>query len=344
MTGTGASIIGYDIGGAHLKVAVARNGVVTDVRQIACPLWRGLDNLETALEAVMCALPAASGHHVTMTGELADVFPDRYTGVVRIVETVAARLGPGTRYWMGQRGFGAAADAIANHDDVGSTNFLAAGELVAARLPDRSGLLIDMGSTTTDIVPFLDGRARLRALDDAGRLASAELVYTGLTRTAVMAVTDHGFFEGRRQGLARDPFATMADVYRALGELPDGVDVHATADGRGTSQAESCARLARCFGRDFKDGTEAIWQPAARHVAHVQLQTMMNGVLQVLSATPECGHLVVSAGIGSHIVGEIARRIGAGHVTFAGATGITGGPEIWATRCAPAVAMALLDA
>ena len=39
---------GYDVGGAHLKVALAEDGRTVAVRQIACPLWQGLDQLDAA--------------------------------------------------------------------------------------------------------------------------------------------------------------------------------------------------------------------------------------------------------------------------------------------------------
>ncbi len=41
---------GWDVGGAHLKfAALAADGTVNDVRQIACPLWQGPEMLQNAL-------------------------------------------------------------------------------------------------------------------------------------------------------------------------------------------------------------------------------------------------------------------------------------------------------
>ena len=57
---------GYDVGGAHLKVALAEDGRTIAVRQIACPLWRGLDRLDAALAAggtARRARRAARGNH-----------------------------------------------------------------------------------------------------------------------------------------------------------------------------------------------------------------------------------------------------------------------------------------
>ena len=99
-----------------------------------------------------------------------------------------------------------------------SANFLASARLIANRQP--KSLLIDMGSTTTDIVAC----DRPQGLTDAERLQTGELVYTGLTRTPVASVATRALLAGEWQGLARDAFATMADVRRIIGDLPGDVD------------------------------------------------------------------------------------------------------------------------
>ena len=224
---------------------------------------------------------------------------------------------------------------------ISSTNFLATATISARLAGD--GLLIDMGSTTTDIVPFSHGAVIARGLTDAARLRTGELVYTGLTRTPVMAVARRGLFQGEWQTLARDPFATMADVRRLTCDLPAGVDQHATADGRGASEDESRARLARCFGRDAEPGEEAHWAVAARVIAEAQLSSIHDGCLQVLSASPPRGPMrVVTAGIGERVAAEIARRLDMPSLSFGELTKAPLNLRDWATRCAPAVAVAML--
>ena len=332
---------GYDIGGAHLKVALIEGGRPVSVRQIPCALWRGVDQLEAALAELLRVTRGAQRHAVTMTGELTDVFPNRFTGVSRIVEIASAALGPDARFWMGRRGFGDAVEAVARWEDVASTNFLASATL-AARVRG-AGLLIDMGSTTTDIVAFTGGAVAALGLTDGERLRTGELVYTGLTRTPVMAVTTRGEFQGKPQTLARDPFATMADVRRVLGVLPDGVDMHGTADGRGMSIDESRARLARCFGRDLEPGEDAAWGESARLIAEEQGCSIVEGCRQVLGAVKVVPSApIVTAGIGAEVASEVARRLGRTAESFGVMTGAAGEVAVWATRCAPAVAVGML--
>jgi (4-(4-[2-(gamma-L-glutamylamino)ethyl]phenoxymethyl)furan-2-yl)methanamine synthase len=73
-------------------------------------------------------------------------------------------------------------------DDIASANWFASVSL-AARVA-RTALFVDMGSTTTDLVPIVDGAIAARAYTDAERLAAGELVYTGLVRSFVMAEAD----------------------------------------------------------------------------------------------------------------------------------------------------------
>src|SRR3954468_13654218 len=82
----GNYVLGWDIGGAHLKVAAADgNGKVVRVLCLPCPLWQGLDRLDSAIAHALSRMPAGAMHAVTMTGELSDVFRNRAHGVKSII-------------------------------------------------------------------------------------------------------------------------------------------------------------------------------------------------------------------------------------------------------------------
>jgi probable H4MPT-linked C1 transfer pathway protein len=332
---------GYDVGGAHLKVALAEDGRTIDVRQIACPLWRGLEQLDAALVEAVAIIARAEQHAVTMTGELCELFPDRQTGVREILSHLATELDADLRVYMGLRGFADTATAMAEPASVGSMNFLASAALVARSLPDA--LLIDMGSTTTDIIPVAGGQPKPRGVTDADRLVSGELVYTGLTRTDVSVVSQRAQFRGREQRLAAGGFANVADVRRVLGELPEGVDQHATLDGRGKSVEDSVARFARCFGRDAGHAPIGDWRIAARDIADRQMSEVRAAVMDMLAVAGLPSRApIVAAGIGAPQVETLARMLERETVRFGSLAAATPDCEEWATRCAPAVAVALL--
>ncbi|TPQ51227.1 H4MPT-linked C1 transfer pathway protein, partial [Prosthecomicrobium hirschii] len=255
--------IGWDIGGAHLKAAVAEDGRIVAVVQEPCALWQGLDRLDAAFAAVLGRIGAggrieAHGRHqATMTGELVDLFSSRAEGVAALAARAAEHLGADVTIYAGRAGQIAADNAAAHADDVASANWHATARLTAAALGD--GLLIDMGSTTTDIIPVRAGAAAARGYSDAERLATGELVYTGVVRTPLMALAADIPFAGRRLGVMAEHFATSADIWRLLGRLPEGADQHGTADGRGKSVAESRLRLSRMVGVDVAEASAAAW-------------------------------------------------------------------------------------
>src|SRR5690349_13505332 len=101
-----ASVVGWDVGGAHLKAARAEAGRIVDVAQVPSPLWLGIDRLTEAVEALRPRFGAADLHAVTMTGELADLFATRAEGVARLTSVLRNELGPiPIRIYAGPIGF-----------------------------------------------------------------------------------------------------------------------------------------------------------------------------------------------------------------------------------------------
>ncbi len=331
--------IGWDIGGAHLKAALAVDGAIVRVAQFPTPLWQGLDTLHAAIADALAVLGPATGHAVTMTGELADAFANRAEGVARIIAIMAAAL-PGALIYGGRAGWIAPAAASAHAPDIASANWHATAALLARHQPEA--LLIDMGSTTTDIIPIVAGQVAAIGYSDAERLASGELVYTGLTRAHPMAVAQRAPFAGRWTGLANEYFASMADARRILGDLPAGADQMPQPDGRGQSLPESIARLARMVGHDAADASPAAWRGLAAWFSESQLRQVQDGAFQVLSRgiLDETAPIVI-AGLGQAMVAEAARRLGRAALDFATALGLAEAPA-WLTECAPAGAVALL--
>ncbi len=334
-----SEIWGWDIGGAHLKLARLGGNALLEVRQLPCPLWQGVDRLAAALDQAASGRMAAM-HAVTMTGELADIFPDRATGVRTILTSLRAALRGDIAVYSTSGAFLGIDEAEAAPQRVASANWHAAARLAAARSGD--GLFVDIGSTTTDLVPFRAGRVVARGASDAERLATDELVYAGVVRTPVMAVARHVFIGGERIGVMAEQFATMADVYRLAGELPPDADQMPTADGRGKSPAESRARLARMIGRDADCAGDAIWGELARQLAARQLRRLERAAERVLSASAlPASAPVIGAGVGRFVAKALADRLQRPYRSFADLIPAPGCAER-AADCAPAAAVALL--
>jgi (4-(4-[2-(gamma-L-glutamylamino)ethyl]phenoxymethyl)furan-2-yl)methanamine synthase len=335
-------VIGWDIGGAHLKAARAENGRILDAVQIASPLRLGLERLAQSFGEAKAAIGSAPRHVATMTGELADTFASRGEGVERLAGLAVRELAPGQlRLYAGRAGFIAPDQAGRHVEDIASANWHASASLVGRQ--QDTALLIDMGSTTTDIVPVADGAVAARGYTDAERLACGELVYTGLVRGFLMATADRAPFAGRWTGLINENFANMADVHRILGSLPQGADQMATPDGRDKTVVASRARLARMVGRDATDAADDEWTALARWFAEAQVRSVTDGALLVLSqdTLPADAPLVV-AGIGDAVLREVARRLGRTPVAFASLLDVAPDARDRTSHCAPAAALAAL--
>lgn len=339
------NIIGWDIGGAHLKAAQVDNaGCVQQVILQPCPLWLGLQQLVDAVNSVLARLPATNAVHVlTMTGELVDLFKDRSEGVAQILAQMQALLPTEPLVFVGNQGFLPLTDIrSAHYAAIASANWLATAAYAARQL--TQGLLVDIGSTTTDLVLFKQQQVQALGYSDYQRLQSGELVYTGIIRTAVMAVAQQAFVNGQQQGLMAEYFATMADVYRLTGELPEAQDHTETADGAEKTPLASARRLARMTGYDFVASDLALWQQFAQQLRQQQLQLIRAACVRQLSRQPlHAAACIVGAGVGRFLAKELALQLGYPYLDFAELLRAADAEQLaQASDCAPAVALAYL--
>lgn len=339
-------IVGWDLGGAHLKAAILEgDGSVAAVRQLACPLWLGLDRLRAGVAGIRDEYRCGRGlHAVTMTGELVDAFPSRAEGVARLVGAMEALL-PGSelKIYGGRLGFLSPEQAGAAAEAVASANWLASGARAAAAV--GAGLFVDVGSTTTDILVLGPDGPAPRAHTDRARLACEELVYTGVVRTPVMSLADRVPFGGEWVGLMAEHFATAADVHRLTGRLPVHADLHPSADGRGKDVVDSARRLARMLGADLEDAGLDAWRAVAAFLAERQLQRIHAACERSLSreARPGPEAPVIGAGTGRFLVRDLAARLGRPFRDFAELFGPAADARGGDTGdCAPALSVAAL--
>jgi probable H4MPT-linked C1 transfer pathway protein len=335
------TVMGWDIGGANIKLARVENGRVAQVAQIPCPILADPSKFDLAIAEALKPCPNGARHAATMTGELSDVFATRAEGVAYLVALMRKTAGDATLFYAGRDGFLSAEDAVARWQDVASANWHASAKLAAAQCDD--GLLIDIGTTTTDLIPFKSGQVAAHGYTDGERLTEGELVYTGVVRTPVMAVAQEALFHGVMQRIAAERFATMADVHRLTGELPDEADPYPSADQRGKSVEESAARLARMLGRDAGEAELPEWVALARHFAECQLAQIEAAAREATDreSLPSTAP-IVGAGCGRFLAKHIAERLGRAYRDFAETIDVVPGIRDMAACCAPAVSVALL--
>jgi len=335
-------VIGWDLGGANLKLARIERDRALHVAQIPCPIRPDRSKFDAALGEALELCPPGASHAVTMTGELSDVFADRAEGVSYLVAMMRQAIGADALFYGGRAGFLDAERAVEHALDVASANWHASAALVALQCPD--GLLVDAGTTTTDLIPLRAGAPAARGYSDAERLAEGELVYAGVVRTPVMAIVQTAPFKGRMQRIAAERFATMADVWRLTGDLPEDADPYPAADLRGKSAPESAARLARMLGRDRSEAELAEWVALARYFADCQLADVEAAAGTLMARERlDANAPVIGAGCGRFIAKGLAERLGRPYRDFGDLIDCAKEAREMAARSAPAVAVALLS-
>ena len=379
-------VAGWDIGGAHLKACVLQRGEVIDVAQWACPLWQGMEHLDAALQAARQRWPGlrAMQHAVTMTGEMCDLFAHREDGVRRIAEaleqalltrpldgsTDAAHRGS-VHFHAGDAGWCSGANVAANWEAIASANWLATarhaalrfGAVAGAGAGAGEGVLVDIGSTTTDLIAFKAGRVLTLSRTDAQRLAAGELVYQGVVRTPLCALAQRIAWCGTPHNVMNEFFATTADVYRLTNELNPAHDLYPSADNAAKDLPATRQRLARMVGLDARDGSSEAWAAFARSWREAQVAEL-GGQLRRVIETHRLGAaaVIVSAGCGDFLLRDVLvnadrdadadadmnppRRLAAYGSEVARVSAHSrarrSAVEAWAQVCAPSVAVAAL--
>ena len=333
-------LIGWDVGGAHLKAALLdADGNLQQVLQVPCALWRGLQELEVAIDLVLNTFGGSSASHaVTMTGELVDLFANRKEGVQSISRVMQAKLIGHVKFYTGTlhtdilhtgtlqkdtlhpdlstksvfSGFVLFNDVEDYWQYIASANWQASASFVASKV--KCGLMIDIGSTTADFVLIENNQAACLGFTDATRLQSEELVYTGVVRTPLMAIAQKVQFKHATTSVAAEFFATTADVYRLTEDLLAIDDMAETADARDKSHLATARRIARMIGRDVEDASMIEWIGLAYTFKLQQLERLKNVASTHISRLTNHKNIqqpmfLVGAGAGSFLAREVAKLI-----------------------------------
>lgn len=334
----GGPILGWDVGGANIKAARIDGDAWTElaVLERPYPLWREPHGLSSALAEVADRLGGARTMAVTMTAELADCFATKREGVAFVLDAFRTAF-PAIEPWVyGVDGrFRTPALARRRPHRVAAANWMAGATLAARVAPDA--LFLDVGSTTTDVIPIVAGSVVARGRTDPGRLRTGELVYTGALRTPVCAIVRFVPLRGHRCRVAAEKFAVAADVHLWLRQIEEGDYTCDTPDGRGRSRREAAARLARMVCADLEMLGPADITGIAGCIARAQVRHIAAGLRQVMRRVrANCPRVAVLAGQGAFLARAAAHDVGLATRDMADEFGRA------ASRVAPAAAVAYL--
>lgn len=290
-------IIGIDIGGANTKIASA-DGEIIELHYI--PLWKDT-TLPTSLEDIANEL-RPDKVSVVMTGELADCFEDKLQGIGFIMRSVNDAFDCEVRYIDSNGHF---YEDTGNLRDLAAANWAASTRLIGSEIGDC--LFVDVGSTTSDIIPIKDGK-HVAGLTDFSRLVRSELFYAGTLRTNIAYLLEKVNVASGECNIASELFSTTADAYLLLGDITEELYTCETADGAGKTRTDAMRRLARVVCADLSEISPEEIYNIAQQIKERQI-TLLSEAIAVVAEKNGLNR-IVSAGLGEFLIKEAAIRLG----------------------------------
>lgn len=293
---------GIDIGGANIKLAVL-DGVS---QQFAFPIWKQKHQLIESLTRIANSLAPDTAVGVTMTAELADCFENKRAGVEFIVNAVVESFANQSPLFYRTDGIMCDANTAIRHwRSVAASNWHALSSMAFSDSVEQSGFVFDIGSTTTDIIPVANGSPVVANQDDLDRLSNRQLYYAGVGRTPVCSMISEVQLSGCSVAIAKELFATMADVFLWLGQLPQVDSSTETADGRPATKHYAGRRLARMVCADLDDLGSTNVDDIAAQAKNALVQQLSFCLKQVVADHPALPLVVRTFGRGAWLVDEI---------------------------------------
>ena len=335
-------VMGCDIGGANTKVAVITvddEGEMVELSKAKSyyfPFWERKQEFPQLMYSILLETPDIDAIAVTITAELSDCFTLKEDGIKYIVDTLESITGK-CRYLSVHGSFYGADTAKNRWLEVSASNWGATSLIVGQKYPDA--ILVDCGSTTTDIIPLKDGLPFTEGKTDLSRLIAGELVFTGVVRSNVAGIVHQVPFQGKNVSVANEYFACAGDVHVVLGHLQEEDYLGTTPDGGGKTPNDCLARLARIVCADVSMLTEEELFAIAQTIFDKQVELIYQGLEKVQQRLDKGNSSIgVITGLGGGILAEPALKR-AKITQIRNLTGIFG-PE--GDAISPAVCAALL--
>ena len=275
-------MIGIDVGGANLKI-VDDSGPHLHY----CPLWERAP-LTTLLNKYVTEpdSPAA----VVMSGELADCFESKMEGISFIVNAVRKAFHSARFYGTDGQFHDRAVPQLA------AANWLASADYLREAYPEA--VLLDIGSTTADIIPLMRFES-MKGLTDLLRLQKGYLIYTGMLRGSIATLLQSVTLDRVLIPVSTEYFAISADVHLVLGHITPARYTCDTPDKKEKTKKAALRRLARVVCADLDEiGYEGAYQ-IAEQFWEKQRGLICDQVQRVVVQSD--ARQIIVGGIGAHL-------------------------------------------
>ena len=308
-------VLGLDIGGANTKYVVLEQ-IKDKVTLLLAeseffPLWKKLEQLPVYLlelkEKIEEKYGAIDYTTLVTTAELADCFQTKKEGIAAICAIVEKVFGKEDFIPLIYNVAGTFLPVTKAEEkwlEVSATNWVASANYLAKK--NQNAIILDIGSTTTDIIPIFNSKIVAKGKNDFERLANLELVYSGTLRTNVARILLQVKLRNEIIALSSELFATSGDVYLLLDMITSKEFSVETADGRASTKEMAAARLARTVCADMNQLTIAEVLQIAKQVKEKQFEILslaLNSILQTYHEKYRLNPKIILIGSGSEAIG-----------------------------------------
>ena len=258
--------LGIDIGGAHIKiVGLDKQKKIILVKYIKFYFWKNKAKLFKFFDFINSISTPHTKIGITLTAELCDIFETRIDGFKKIYNECKRLKNKFFFYTSSKEVF----TVKSNTKKIISMNWHATGKFISKNL--SNAVIVDFGSTTTDIICIKNKIIKNLSFDDFSRLKNNELIYTGLTRTPIFGIMNELSLNGINYPVIPEFFSSMSDVYRINKSLDKILDIDDTADNTEKNLNQSFIRVARNFGFDFDKSNKELLKKISRKLINCQM-------------------------------------------------------------------------
>ncbi|MHA2232232.1 MAG: hydantoinase/oxoprolinase family protein [Candidatus Hodarchaeales archaeon] len=301
---------GLDVGGANTKCVIlkrrnSKEMVTVESRSIYFPFWEKKNEFPDLIKELVSSLEKKFSRvdfGITITAELSDAFETKKEGIKYIVRSFSEVTTSTPRFYTVNGSFLPPEKAISNWLEIAASNWHATATIVGRFFLDA--LLVDIGSTTTDIIRIYKGKPCPQGFTDTKRLQTGELVFVGALRTNLATLSNELLIDDVPTQTSSEIFACTADILRVLGKIKSEDYTIPTPDGKSASRKHCLGRIARVVCADRNTLREEQITDLARQLLLCLIQRIQQSVKRQvrsnLSWPPKC---TVLAGIGAKTLG-----------------------------------------
>ena len=315
------NVLGLDIGGASTKATFLKtqNGKMKELGTSMeyFPIWKsGKEQLPNVLEALKKSLinsTALDGVGVTITAELSDAYLTKKEGINHVLDCITEVYGDVPLFVLDvEAKMLSVEEARRESLKVASANWAATGWMISQVI--KNCIVVDVGSTTTSIIPVINGKVATEGRTDLEKLQNGELVYSGSLRTNIATIINDIPIQGITARVSSELFAQSGDIHLLLDNITENEYTAETCDGRGKTRRETMARLARVVCADIDMLTEQEIVDMAQFVYDRQVEQIAGGLKQVYERIKPLIQekiMVVVTGLGRNFLArKAAEKIG----------------------------------